>query len=130
MSNVSTTRTPATIERYSSQRVLGLLAVMVGGLGLVKFLGLMVGLGPARAPWGFLLVLVVPFVVGRMLLPSRPRVAAAVIGLFSAVFGALSIAVIVQRSIEPYWGDYLLVFVGGPLALAAVAVAVRVLRGR
>lgn len=130
MSDTPTTQTPTTVVRYSSRRLLGLLAVLVGAIGLAKFLGLMVELGPAQAPWGFLLVLVVPFLVGRSLLPARPRVAAALIGLFAAVIVGGCTVVIIQGIIQPYWGDYLLVFIGGPLALAAVVVAVRVLRGR
>lgn len=130
MSDMPTTFAPPTVKRYSSRRLLGLLAVLVAGIGLLKFLGLLVDLGPAQAPWGFLLVFVVPLLVGTLLLPARPRVGAAVIGVVAAVMGVGCAVVILQGAIEAYWGDYLLVFVGGPLAWTAAAVAVRVLRGR
>jgi hypothetical protein len=45
--------------------------------------------GFAYAPWGFVLVIVLPFLVGRALLRSRPRVGAVVIGFMSALLVAL-----------------------------------------
>jgi hypothetical protein len=120
---------PTHTGRSSAQRLLGVLAVLISALGMAKFLGLMAVYGPARSPWGFLLVLVAPFVVGRLLLTSHARIAATVIGVFAAPLAALCVVGAVQ-GVQPYWGDYLVVFVGGPLAVAAVGVAVRVLRGR
>jgi hypothetical protein len=117
-------------NHYSSASLLGVLAVSMAALGLVKFSGLVVKEGPANAPWLFLLVLVVPFLVGRWVLRTRPRAGAVVIGVMASLLGALSIAVLVTRTLQPYWGDYLVVFVGGPLALVAVVLAVRVIRGR
>jgi len=116
-------------RRDNGQQLLGVLAVVVGGMGLAKFLGLMAMYGPAQSPWIFLLVLVVPFLVGRLLLPSHPRAAAAMIGVFAALLAVICAAAVVQ-GIEPYWADYVLVFVGGPLAVATVGLAVRVLRKR
>lgn len=115
--------------RSSAQRLLGVLALLIGAMGLVKFLGLMAVQGPAQSPWGFLLVLVAPFLIGRLLLTSRARLAAAVIGVAAALLAALCVVAVVQ-GVQPYWGDYLVVFVGGPLAVAAVGVAVRVIWGR
>jgi hypothetical protein len=105
-------------------------AVTIAALGLAKFFGIMLEAGPANSPWVFLLVLVVPFLVGPLLLPSRPRAGAVVIGVTAAFLVALSATVLVTRTLEPYLGDYLLVFLGGPLALVGVVMAVRVLRGR
>lgn len=127
MSDVFSTTTSTRSD--ASQRILGALAVAVGGVGLIKFLGLLAVYGPAQSPWGFLLVLVTPFLAGRLLLQSHPRMAAAVIGVFAALLAAVCVVALLQ-GIEPYWGDYLLIFVGGPLALAATPIAVRVWRGR
>lgn len=109
--------------------LLGVLAVLVGALGLMKFLVTMLDAGPADSPWIFLLVLVIPFLVGRLLLPSHPRVGAALIGVFAALFAVICALALIQ-GIEPFWVDYVLVFAGGPLAVAAVWLAVRVLRAR
>jgi hypothetical protein len=112
-------------QRHTSQRLLGIFSLTIAGIGLAKFLGLMVMHGPAQSPWFFLLLFVVPFLIGWRLLRSRPRGGAVVIGVFAAVLAAVCV-VAVLAGIEPYWADYVLVFVGGPLALAAVGLAVRV----
>jgi hypothetical protein len=109
------------------QRLLGVLSLTIAGLGILKFGGLMAEYGPASSPWGFLLVLVVPFLVGRWLLPSHPRAGAIVIAVFAGLL-VTACAVAVANGIEPYWADYLVVFVGGPIALVAVGLAVRVIR--
>lgn len=112
-------------QRYTSRRLLGIFALIIAGIAVAKFLGLMVTLGPARSPWFVVLAFVVPFLVGWRLLKSQPRVGAGVIGVFSALLAAVCVGA-VATGIEPYWGDYLLVLVGGPLALAAVGLAIRV----
>lgn len=112
-------------QRNTSRRLLGIFALIISGIGLVKFLGLMVIHGPAQSPWFFLLVFVAPFLVGWRLLRSRPRGGAAVIGVSAAGLAAVCVGAVVT-GIEPYWGDYALIFVGGPLALAAVGLAIRV----
>src|SRR4051812_9074703 len=107
-------------KRDTSQRLLGTFSLVIGGMGLIKFLGFVVMFGPGKSPWLYLLVFVLPFLVGWPLLRSRPRFAAVLIGTAAALFGALCIGVVVTGTIEPYWPDYVLVFVAGPLALAAV----------
>jgi hypothetical protein len=114
---------------HDAQRVLGVLALTIAGLGMLKFGGIMVDIGPMQSPWGFLLVLVAPFLVGRWLLASHPRAGAIVIASFAGLL-ATACAVALANGIEPYWADYLVVFVGGPIALIAVGVAVRVIRTR
>lgn len=126
MSNtVNLTRT----TEQNSRRLLGILALTIAGLGVLKFGGLMAELGPANSPWGFLLVLVAPFLVGRWLLASHRRAGAVVIALFAGLLAALCVAAL-ATGLEPYWGDYIVVFVGGPLALFAVGLAFRVIRTR
>ena len=129
MSHLPVTQTPAVSEGYPSRRLLGRLAVAIAGLGLLKFLGLLIEAGPTQAPWGFLLVVVAPFLIGRILLSAYPRIGAVVVGVMATAAATLSGAVLIQGSLEPYWGDYLLVFIGGPLSLVAIVAAIRVLRG-
>jgi peptidoglycan/LPS O-acetylase OafA/YrhL len=112
-------------------RVLAGLAWAIAALGTLKYLALAIEGGIARSPWGFALVLVLPFVVGALALASRRRLGAAVIGLFAAVF-AVVCAVAVSEGVSPhdYWADLVLILVGGPLALLALGLSVRVLTGR
>jgi hypothetical protein len=112
--------------RDTSRRLLGSIALTIACIGLVKFLGLMVQYGPAQSPWLFLLVFVPTFLVGRLLLPTHPRVAAAIIAAFATLLVAITTAALIA-GVEPYWADYLFVFVGAPLALAAVGLAAHVL---
>lgn len=109
-----------------SKRLLGVLALTIAGLGLLKFGGLMVDLGPMQSPWGFLLVLVIPFLVGTWLLKAHARAGAMVIASFAGLLATLAVLAL-ANGIEPYWADYLVVLVGGPLGLAAVLVAVRII---
>ena len=95
-----------------------------------QYLALAIEGGVARSPWGFALVLVLPFVLGAVALPSRRRLGAGVVGLFAAVFAVVcGVAVSGGVSLDDYWADLLLILVGGPLALVAVGLSVRVLAG-
>lgn len=123
---MSTTLNLTRSKERDGRRLLGVLALTIAGLGLLKFGGLMVELGPMQSPWGFLLVLVVPFLVGTWLLKAHPRAGATVIASFAGLLATLAVLAL-ANGLEPYWGDYLVVFVGGPLALAAVGVAVRII---
>jgi hypothetical protein len=53
------------------------------------------------------------------LLGSRPRAGAPVIAVFTARLALLCAGTVVV-GIEPYWGDYLVVFVSDQLALCTV----------
>lgn len=113
--------------RDTSQRLLGLFALMIGGLGLVKYITFLRD-GFASSPWGFLLVFVLPFLIGWLLLRSHPRVGAAVIGTFAAALATVIAVAAFQGAITTEPPDSLIIFIGGPLALAAVALSVRVIR--
>jgi hypothetical protein len=82
-----------------------------------------------HSPWLFLVIAAVPFLAGERLLASHPRAGAMVIALFAGLLATLG-AVAIATGIEPNWADFLIVFVSGPLSLAAVGVAVRVIRRR
>jgi hypothetical protein len=75
--------------------------------------------------WGFVVILVLPFVVGFLLLRSRLRAGAVVIGLFAV---ALVIVIVGQGGIIPSWPDALLRLVGA-VSLTAFGLAIRVARG-
>lgn len=115
-------------QRYTSRRLLGIFALIIAGIALAKFLGLMVTLGPARSPMVRRSRVRGP--VPRRLATAgvAPPSRAGVIGVFSALLVAVCVGA-VASGIEPYWGDYLLVLVGGPLALAEMGLAFRIFRG-
>lgn len=123
MTSTTVTRSPDTA------RVLSATAWVVFALGMVKFSALAVEHGLAQAPWGLLIVLIAPFAAGAALIGSRRRAGAAVIGLWSAALVAV-LAVGVVQGLEPYWADWLLLLVGGPLALIAVGLSGRLLARR
>jgi hypothetical protein len=109
-------------------------AVLLDRLGLgiavltaVKFVAIwsLVHWDLSMSPWGFLVLFVPPFLIAHALLPRRPRIGAVVAGIPAALL-AVATAVAVVTGIEPNFLDYLVVFVGGPVALAAAVLAVRV----
>lgn len=123
---MSTTVNLTRSKERDGRRLLGVLALTIAGLGLLKFGAIMAVAGPMQSPWGFLLVLVVPFLVGRWLLKAHARAGAMVIAPFAGLLATLAVMAL-ANGMEPYWADYLVVLVGGPLALAAVLVAVRII---
>jgi hypothetical protein len=121
--------TASLTNRTSSRRLLRHVTLALGGLGLLKFLGLFFEVGAADAPWGFLIVWVPPFAVAWVLL-RRPQPRAGAI--LAVVLAILVLAVLAQaliQGLQPAWTDYLLVIVGAPLAMAAIGLSFRVLRG-
>lgn len=109
-------------------RAMALLSLLVGAVSLTKYLGLAVR-DFANAPHFFLLFLTAPFFVGAAVGQRLPRTAAIITLLFGGLYSYLMVMQLVV-GIEPYWGDYLLVFVGLPLALGALFMAGRVLLRR
>ena len=103
------------------------LGLGIAALAAVKFVGIwsFVHWDVSMSPWGFLMLFVAPFLIAHALLPRRPRIGAVVSGIPAAVL-AVATAVAVITGTEPNTLDYLVVFVGGPLALAAAVLAVRV----
>jgi hypothetical protein len=82
-----------------------------------------------NAPHFFLVFLVLPYVVCAVLARRTPPASAILFLLFGGLFAWLMIQQIVG-GIEDYWGDYMLVFVGLPISLAGLVLAVRVLMRR
>jgi peptidoglycan/LPS O-acetylase OafA/YrhL len=124
------TQTHVSAPPRRTERVLALLAACIGSLGLIKYLAIAIDMGVAKTPWGFLLIFVLPFAVGAALLRSGPRRSGAVVvGLFAAAL-AVVCCVIVAQGIQPEGADYLVLYGGGPLAVLAVILSVRVLLER
>jgi hypothetical protein len=111
--------------------LLGRLGLAIAALATIKFLGILASVNwdPTMAPWGFLILFAVPFLIARAVLPRHPRAGAMVAGI-PAVLLAVAAAVAVFAGMEPFFVDYLVVFVGGPLAVAAAVLAVLVARAR
>ena len=109
-------------RRVDRRRLLGWLALFIACLGLVKYLVLLVQLGPAQSPWFFLIAFVVPFVAGRLLLPAHPRAGVILIGLGSAALATICV-IRAAAGVGTYWPDYLVVYVAGPAALLALVMA-------
>jgi peptidoglycan/LPS O-acetylase OafA/YrhL len=117
----------STTDRTTSapRAILGLGAVCIAVLALVKFLSLLMAAGfdPARAPWAFL-VLALPFVIGLLMLPRRPRPATVLLGTCSAAVAVWTVAVVALNGPQLQdWSDYLVVYLGGPIALATAVAA-------
>lgn len=124
---------PTEQQTPSSKTILSVGAAALAVLGLVKYVALLAadGFDPARAPWGFLLVFVVPFAIGSALVHRMPRLAAVLIGLFGAGLLAFVLGAIVQNGpILEHWSDYLVVYVGGPISVAVIVAAIQTARQR
>lgn len=115
-------RAPVTILRFrTASLALALVAfIKYAGLAVMDF---------ANSPHFFLLFLVLPFVVAGLLARRAPRTGAIVFLLFGVLYAWLMVQQLVG-GIEDYWGDYLLVFVGLPICLVGLALAVLVLKKR
>jgi hypothetical protein len=106
------------------------IALLIGMIGLVKYVDLALRLGLANAPHFFLVAFVVPFFIGAVLLRSRPRVGAVMIAVPSALLVLFAVGSLLQGWDSSWnWGDALVLFVATPLALLAVGLATRVVRG-
>ena len=115
-------------QASGAARSMAMLCLLVGAVSLIKYLGLAVK-DFANSPHFFLLFLTVPFFVAAALAQRLPRTAAIITLLFGGLYSYLMVLQLIG-GIEPYWGDYLLVFVGLPLALGALFMAGRVLLRR
>jgi peptidoglycan/LPS O-acetylase OafA/YrhL len=123
---------PETRSSIEQRKVLlGRLALIIGTIGLVKYLDLAIRLGVADSPYFYLVAFVVPFFVGVAVLRSRTRAGAIIIAVPSVLLVLLVVASLLHGWDSSWnWGDALVLFVAGPLAVLAVGLAVRVARGR
>lgn len=107
--------------------LLGRLGLAIAALSTIKFVGILASVhwNLSMSPWGFLALFAVPFVIARAVLPRHPRTGAVVAGIPAALLAGAAV-VAGFAGIEPFFVDYLVVFVGGPLAAAAAVLAVLV----
>lgn len=118
------TTTPRTAP--APRRILVLGAAPLAVLGAVKFLSLFMasGFDPAQAPWAFLVLFALPFAVGLLMPPRHPRAATILLGALGAAVAAWVIAVVALNGPRLQdWADYLVVYVGGPVALVTTVAA-------
>src|SRR3954447_8389374 len=103
----------STVTRIAApHHILGATAWVITGLGVVHFMGILVPEGADHAPWFLLLAIAVPFTAGALVLRVRARAGALIIGVCAALLTVVCVLAVVQ-GIEPYWGDWLMVLVGG-----------------
>jgi len=100
----------------------------LGAISLTKYLGIAFK-DLANAPHFFLIFLVLPFLVAAWLGSRARKMSAIVFLLFGGLFAWLMVQQLVG-GIEDFWGDYLLVFVGLPVSLVGIGLAVKVLANR
>jgi hypothetical protein len=128
-------------------RRLRILAAVLAIIAVYKFaaiaatVALAEGWKPQLLPWGFLVVFCGPFVAAALMIRRFPRAGAVVLAAASAVLGTLVVLYLVQNGLWPGSGadphaaetfllDIPVLYVGGPLAVAAVVLAVRFLAGQ
>lgn len=100
-------------------------AMCLAALPMIKFLSLLVSAGfdPTEAPWAFL-VLALPFVIGLLMLSRHPRPATVLLGACSAAVAIWTVAIVAVNGPQLQdWSDYLVVYLGGPIALATAVAA-------
>ena len=115
-------------HRLGSDRIERLRNVSLAlvAISLVKYASIAVR-DVASAPHFFLVFLVLPFVVSAVLLTRQPRTAAVVYLLFGGLYALLMVQQLFGGIEDDYWGDYLLVYVGMPVAVVGLVLAVPVL---
>ncbi len=95
------------------------LAILVALVAL-KFFVLLSELGATSAPWGLLVVVVIPAAILAFVIAKYPRVGTAVTAALMALFMAVVVSALVRDGVvRESWADYPLAY--GGLVVAAVA---------
>jgi hypothetical protein len=81
----------------------------------------------ADAPHFFLAFLVLPFVVAGLLVTRARRTAAIVFLLFGSLYTWAMVMQLFGGIEDNYWGDYMLVYVGMPVCVIGLVLAVKLL---
>jgi hypothetical protein len=105
-------------------------AAVLLALGILKYLAILIdaGFDLSQAPHFFLLVFALPFVLVLLLLPRLRRAGLALMLLIGVPFVAFLVGNVVQNGfVKEGWADYLVVYVGGPVAAVGVITAARCL---
>lgn len=99
-------------------------------LGTLKYLAILIdaGFDLSKAPFAFLLVFALPFGLVLLLLPRLRRTGLVLMLLIGVPFVAFLVDNVVQNGFaKEVWADFLVVYVGGPVAAAGVIAAARCL---
>jgi hypothetical protein len=116
-----------TAPRTSTAQLFARLCWVLSGLVAIKYVALAIEGGVANAPHFFLICFALPLAIAALLSSRRPRIAAVVALPFAAWFALWVVLILVTSTLEPYWGDYMVVFIGGPISFLIIGTAVRML---
>lgn len=115
-------------------RTLRIVAAALGVTGLIKYTALLAdaNFDVSRSPWGFLLVLSGPVLVGLALLDRKPRTGVVLIGVGSLLWSLITVLRATVGGFDfaggEYWADYLVMAVGLPFGLVGVVAAIGAIR--
>ena len=101
-------------------------AAVLLALGTLKYLAILIdaGFDLSQAPHFFLLVFALPFGLVLLLLPRLRRTGLVLMLLIDVSFVAFLVGNVVQNGfVKEGWADYLVVYVGGPVAAIGVITA-------
>jgi hypothetical protein len=102
-------------------------------LGILKYLAILIDVGfdLSQAPHFFLLVFAAPFGLVLLLLSRLQRAGLVLMVLMGGLLLAFLVGSVVQNGFaKEGWADYLVVYVGGPVAAVGVLAAARCLLTR
>jgi hypothetical protein len=102
-------------------------------LGILKYLAILIDVGfdLSQAPHFFLLVFAAPFGLVLLLLPRLQRAGLVLMVLMGGLLLAFLVGSVVQNGFaKEGWADYLVVYVGGPVAAVGAIAAARCLLTR
>jgi hypothetical protein len=102
-------------------------------LGILKYLAILIDVGfdLSQAPHFFLLVFAAPFGLVLLLLPRLQRAGLVLMVLMGGLLLAFLVGSVVQNGFaKEGWADYLVVYVGGPVAAVGTIAAARCLLTR
>ena len=108
-------------------------AAVLLALGILKYLAILIdaGFDLSQAPHFFLLAFALPFGLVLLLLPRLRRTGLVLMLLIGGPFVAFLVGNVIQNGFaKEVWADYLVVYVGGPVAAVGVIAAARCLQTR
>ena len=108
-------------------------AAVLLALGTLKYLAILIDVGfdLSQAPHFFLLAFALPFGLVLLLLSRRRRTGLVLMLLIGGLLVAFLVGNVIQNGFaKEVWADYLVVYIGGPVAAIGVIAAARCLLAR